>query len=381
MQEQVTAEEIILAVVENMHQSLEPLLFSTWAPSLYHVYLRRGDYERLRGLFPAVIEEAKTALDRELEALNGRGGGGALRRVFKKEPEKRYLKPKDGWNISFSVDDDLEDEERYRVEVLLVLPPKPDFGPGHQTIRVTTSGNSNRGAADKFKTRRVVQDAPTDAPHAASPPHESPPPASPPHVLPPSSSSPPPAASPSAEAFVPRVPVHVEPAAPHARATPDPEAPTYRVGEATTTPTEPVPPSASVPTRRARTDSRAPSERVYATFTYEDQTGRQEYQMKKPQVAIGRGRVDYWVDIKLKTKSDVSHEHARVRYDERTRSFYIKDLSTFGTKVNGFPIPSSVEKTPAGEKRDKDVWVPLPARSMICLADVFDMDFRAEEEA
>ena len=111
MYEQVTAEEVILAVVENMHQSLEPLLFSTWAPSLYHVYLRRHDYERLRGIFPAIADEAKVALDRELEALNksAKGTGGLFGAFRKGQAAKRYHKPGDeyaeDWDVSGSIED------------------------------------------------------------------------------------------------------------------------------------------------------------------------------------------------------------------------------------------------------------------------------------
>jgi len=65
-----TAREIILEIVRNMREGLEPLHYSTLAPSIYHVYLHPDDMERLRGILPRVIDEARRALDDELEALN-----------------------------------------------------------------------------------------------------------------------------------------------------------------------------------------------------------------------------------------------------------------------------------------------------------------------
>lgn len=286
METQITAEDVIVALVESMRQSLEPLLFTTWAPGLYHVYLRQRDFERLKGIFPAIIEEAKIALDQEIDHLNESATPSGLLAFlpwFKKEPAKQYLKPKEDWNISFSIDDDLPETEKYRVEVLLVLPPSPEYGPGNQTIRVTT----NKGAGG-MTTKRTTESS-TDQP-------------------------------------------------------PNP-----------------------------------PAERALANITYEDQRGEQTYTMKKDQIAVGRGGVDYWVDLKLDTKPDVSHEHLRLRYDKRTSQFFIKDMSTFGTTVNGVAVQSSVEVA-GGAKRDKDIWVPLPPKARIGLAGVLFLDFEAVKE-
>ncbi|HJZ98402.1 MAG TPA: hypothetical protein VKE70_17955, partial [Candidatus Solibacter sp.] len=58
-----TAREIILEIVRNMREGLEPLHYSTLAPAIYHVYLHSDDMDRLRGILPRVIDEAKRALD------------------------------------------------------------------------------------------------------------------------------------------------------------------------------------------------------------------------------------------------------------------------------------------------------------------------------
>src|SRR5947207_12265443 len=65
-----TAREIILEIVRNMREGLEPLHYSTLPPALYPVYLHPDDLERLRGIFPRVIDEARRALDEDLESLN-----------------------------------------------------------------------------------------------------------------------------------------------------------------------------------------------------------------------------------------------------------------------------------------------------------------------
>src|SRR5205823_279599 len=65
-----TAREIILEIVRNMREGLEPLHYSTLAPAIYHVYLHPDDMDRLRGILPRVVDEARRALDSELEALN-----------------------------------------------------------------------------------------------------------------------------------------------------------------------------------------------------------------------------------------------------------------------------------------------------------------------
>src|SRR3954462_9351077 len=65
-----TAREIILEIVRNMREGLEPLHYTTLAPAIFHVYLHPGDLERLRPSAPRIVDEARRALDGELEILN-----------------------------------------------------------------------------------------------------------------------------------------------------------------------------------------------------------------------------------------------------------------------------------------------------------------------
>ena len=57
--DRATGRDIVLAIGENMRQSLEPLVTKTIAPSLYQVYLHADDYDRLRTLFGELEGEAK----------------------------------------------------------------------------------------------------------------------------------------------------------------------------------------------------------------------------------------------------------------------------------------------------------------------------------
>jgi hypothetical protein len=63
-----TGKEIILEIVRAMRANVEPLLFSTVAPTRFFVYLHPADHQRLEGIFPLLAEEARRALDAEVRA-------------------------------------------------------------------------------------------------------------------------------------------------------------------------------------------------------------------------------------------------------------------------------------------------------------------------
>ena len=54
------------------------------------------------------------------------------------------------------------------------------------------------------------------------------------------------------------------------------------------------------------------------------------------------------MDLKLKAKKDVSREHLQIRRDPASGHFFIKDLSTLGTTVNGKRVPA---QHPTGQWR------------------------------
>lgn len=145
--------------------------------------------------------------------------------------------------------------------------------------------------------------------------------------------------------------------------------------EAPVRPPAPAAAAASPATATAQATSTA-----LATLTYRDESGDHVFRMETPQVVVGRGGPGYWVDLKLRTVPDVSRDHLRLRYDEPERRFYIKDLSTLGTTVNGAAIPSSIEVRD-GEKVDQNVEVPLPPEAEIGLAGAVFIRFSAEVSA
>ena len=71
---------------------------------------------------------------------------------------------------------------------------------------------------------------------------------------------------------------------------------------------------------------------------------------------------------------DVSREHCRIRRDAATGRFFLKDVSQFGTTLDGVRVPSSLS-----EERDTNIEVELPSRATISLADVFTLEFEAAE--
>jgi hypothetical protein len=115
---------------------------------------------------------------------------------------------------------------------------------------------------------------------------------------------------------------------------------------------------------------------VLARLAYEDRMGVHRVPLTSAQVVIGRGGAGCWVDVKIDTSTDVSREHLRLRRDDATGEYFLKDLSTLGTSVDGVRVPSSIEIVD-GVKRDRNVEVPLPPRARIGLADTVFVDFEA----
>src|SRR5499427_184279 len=96
-----TAREIILEIVRNMREGLEPLHYSTLPPAIYHVYLHPDDMERLRGIVPRILDEARRALDAEVEKMNRGSMAASLAERLKlaKRGEAKIAVPDGGWQI------------------------------------------------------------------------------------------------------------------------------------------------------------------------------------------------------------------------------------------------------------------------------------------
>ncbi len=122
--------------------------------------------------------------------------------------------------------------------------------------------------------------------------------------------------------------------------------------------------------------TRKPSGMVFATLDYADERGAQQYEMTKERIKIGRGAADCWVDLKLYSKQDISREHLQVRHDSQSGKFFLKDLSTYGTTLDGKRVPPSIERA-SGNETDNNLEIPLPPKAKIGLAGVLEIQFRA----
>ena len=131
-------------------------------------------------------------------------------------------------------------------------------------------------------------------------------------------------------------------------------------------------------TANVRTADRpqAPSrECVFARLAYDDNAGRHSHDVVKDSVTVGRGGIAYPVDIRIVSSVDVSREHARIRRDVQTGRFFLIDLSSLGTTLNGRHVPKGYDET-NGTKRENGTETPLPDQARIGLADIVYLDFR-----
>jgi pSer/pThr/pTyr-binding forkhead associated (FHA) protein len=113
---------------------------------------------------------------------------------------------------------------------------------------------------------------------------------------------------------------------------------------------------------------------VLARLSYTDNLGPHTCDIVRDQTTVGRGGKAFPVDIRVSTSEDVSREHARIRRDPATGQFYLIDLSTLGTTLNGRHVPRGVEERD-GVKQENGAQTLLPARARIGLADTVFLDF------
>jgi hypothetical protein len=151
-----TAREIILEIVRNMREGLEPLHYSPLAPTIYHVYLHPDDLERLRGIIPRIVDEASRALDAELESLNRVSIAERLK-LARSGP--KITAPEAGWQISI-VEDSSDDCAPGDILIAseLALPAKDEFGTGSMTKRIAT-----RRLGGTQSTKQSYEPAPAPA--------------------------------------------------------------------------------------------------------------------------------------------------------------------------------------------------------------------------
>jgi FHA domain len=262
-----TAREIIHEIARNMREGLEPLHYTTLAPAIFHVYLHPDDMERLRGILPRIVDEARRALDAEVESLNR--GSLAEKLKLSRRNDPKIAPPEGGWQIRILENTD-EDVAPGDIEIRseLALPTKEEFGSGSMTKRIATR---RLGGVESTKQSYDPPAPPAPAPLPAG---------------------------------------------------------------------------------------------TFALIEYEDNGGRKTFAVTKDQIVAGRGGRDYWTDLKLDTLPDVSREHFRLRRDPATGQFFLTDVSTLGTTIEG------AAATPQQE-------MPLPERARIGLAGVLYLEFRS----
>jgi hypothetical protein len=150
MTPKATGRDIVLAVVDNMRESAEPLLYRTLVPGHYDIYLHPDDYGRLSGIFPTIREECIEALSKELAGLGKKG--------FARLPglkASKYEAAEKNWAITFHQD---EDEELAPGDLLidsrLSLPSPIEYGAGTRTQRSETI----RSGGETRKLRKYQQE-------------------------------------------------------------------------------------------------------------------------------------------------------------------------------------------------------------------------------
>ena len=313
------ARDLIDLVLEHMRRNLEPLKYSTLAPSRYVVYLHAAEYARLEGILGIIEQQTIRALNEELATLNaGTGLQRYARRVWKRSlATVENAAPE--WHVEFRVDPDGDLQAGdVLVDSELMLPAGPELAVGARTRRIATV----------YTGSRVAREVPVPERPATS---------TPPALLTPLT-------LPTPSDVNTAVQIAAAPVQAAARPLP------------TTVPSGP---------------------RALARISYDDDTGTHDYTVVKASVSIGRGGVAYPVDVRITSSTDVSREHARIRHDADTGQFCLIDLSSLGTTVDGAAVPRGYDEAD-GSKRENGVEVVLPARARIGLANAVFLDFRVE---
>jgi pSer/pThr/pTyr-binding forkhead associated (FHA) protein len=270
------ARDIIDAVVDNMRRNLEPLKYSTLAPSRYTVYVHPAEFNRLEGIVPILREQTSRALREELQRLNQ---GSRLRRWLGRPVRPQTAEIQNAgvdWHVELVADPDGElSEGDLLVDSELLLPTSPELGMGERTRRITTVHTGSR-TTTREHTAVTAQSSP------------------------------------------------------------------------------------AVPVR--------------ATIVYEDDRGRHNYDVVKESLTVGRGGIAYPVDIRIAASPDVSREHARIRRDAASGRFFLIDLSSLGTTLNGRHVPKGYDEVD-GAKRENGAETALPDTATIGLAETITLEF------
>jgi hypothetical protein len=134
-------------------------------------------------------------------------------------------------------------------------------------------------------------------------------------------------------------------------------------------------------TRQFQTGSEVQPKRGVATIRYNDiKNNSHEEIIRKTLTIIGR-EVDEEQEsiqgVQLENvPEDISREHIQIRFDRHTGTFYLTDLSKFGTTLDGREVTPGVEYQDDNTKKYlKNAEEQLPLKCVIGLADKCFIDF------
>jgi hypothetical protein len=349
-----TGRKIVLELVNEMEARLYPLLYRTLAPSVYHVYLHPDDYKEIEAVTPLIVADAQRGLEARVDSLNRRSRW----KTLLSGSEAQIEVPKGGWEIHVRPDANGElGRGTLGIVSRLSLPAQPSYDTGTPTTRIArtvVTGTIRRTATSE--ERSATGESPRDNTGSAPSPVTLPAPQEAPTAL-------------QAPVAIPPLPSF---------------APTsMRPAAGIVTPAlAPAPDASLVATATAeRIASVAPTDAIavggFARLAYVDDQGPHVFVMRKELVSIGRGGSAHWVDVQVASTPRVSREHCRIRRDSQGR-FFLQDISTWGTSVNGETIPpflrqagARVEET--GQERE------LPRQARIQLADAVVIEFEAQQ--
>jgi hypothetical protein len=121
--------------------------------------------------------------------------------------------------------------------------------------------------------------------------------------------------------------------------------------------------------------SAASPSRLRGRLEYDDDSGHHFYDVTTDCFTIGRGGIAHPVDVRIVSSAEVSREHARIRRDSASDRFFLVDLSTLGTTLNGRQVPKGFDEVD-GTKLENGSETALPDVATIGLAGTIFLDFR-----
>lgn len=341
------ARDVIVAVLDNMRRNLELLQYSTLAPSRYVVYLHAKEFARLEGIIPILKDQTARALTDELARLNRRANWQRYADQVLRRERPEVQNPAGEWQVEFCPDAEGELREGdILIDSELLIPSSVELGIGQRTRKVST-----------------VHDGTRSRPSPSRPSE---------HQQPPAVSADAVGRSAVSSAGLQSREAHAEVATPIGdtpvtRRVEEPETGARSVDSASarsSAPPLPVLPPLPAP---------VPSPRV-ARLVYQDDRGEHTYEISKDLVTIGRGGANHAVDVKLVASVDVSREHARIRRDPQSGRYFLIDLSTLGTTINGRHVPRGFDDRD-GTRRDNGAETALPDSARIGLAETVFLTF------